>query len=204
METSATLPGNPASAPFPFFALLESANPCLAGVKSFHFYPGMLFGSREKWWPDSGMRPTCHEGIDICFYTDRSGKELQFTSGIRIPAMASGRLFATCRDFLGRSLFIDHSVDGPSRWLSVYAHIVPSRDLKVGQQVETGEVLGTVADTAGRKNRMPAHLHLSLIEIPRTLPPDILDWSFICTSETVRLVDPLSMLCSEAVRIHTQ
>ena len=88
--------------------------------------------------------------------------------------------------------------------LSVYAHIVPSQDLKVGQQVQTGEVIGTIADTAGRKNRMPAHVHVSLIEIPRTVPPGILDWNLICTSATVRLVDPLSMLCSEAVRIHTQ
>jgi murein DD-endopeptidase MepM/ murein hydrolase activator NlpD len=204
MKTRTIHPGYPTCAPFPFFALLESANPCLAGVKSFHFYPGMLFGSREKWWPGSGLRPTSHEGTDICYYTDRSGTDLQFTAGIRIPAMASGRLFTTCRDFLGRSLFIDHCAEEPSRFLSVYAHVVPIQGLMVGQQVEAGEVIGSVADTAGRKNRMPAHVHLSLMEIPRTVAPDTLDWNFICNSETVRLVDPLSLICSEAVRLHTE
>ena len=55
----------PFNSPSPCFRLLEAVNECLAGVKYFNFYPGVLFRSRDKWWPDSGMRPTMHEGMDF-------------------------------------------------------------------------------------------------------------------------------------------
>lgn len=195
---------SPFNSPLPFFTLLEAANECLAGLKNFNFYPGMLFRSRDKWWPDSGIRPTRHEGIDICYYTDSAGKEQKFTPRISIPLMASGTIFAICHDFLGQSLFIDHGVYGSLRFLSVYAHIVQHRHLRIGLKVQAGEVVGVVADTAGRKNRMPAHLHISLMKIPQTVSFEVLDWNYICNSANVELVDPLSMMRCEAVKIHTK
>lgn len=193
----------PLATPVPYFALLEAVNECLAGVRNFNFYPGMLFASRDKWWPDSGLRPTAHEGIDICYYTDGAGRERSFSPRIAIPAMAPGRIFAVCRDFLGQSVFINHEMDDSQRFLSVYAHIVLHRQVYIGRTVQAGEVVGTVADTAGRKNRMPAHVHLSLMRIPQTMPHDMLDWKFICSSDQVELIDPLSMLDCDYVAIHS-
>lgn len=194
----------PFATPVPYLKILATANPCLAGAATFHFYPGMLFGSREKWWPDSGIRPTAHEGIDICFYTDAAGSEQRFSPRIAIPAMAPGRIFAVCRDFLGQSVFIDHGIDDGHRFLSVYAHIVLQRPMVPGQEVRVGEVVGTVADTAGRKNKMPAHVHLTLMRIPPAVPPDGLDWSYICSSDQVELIDPLTLLDRDRVAIHPE
>ena len=190
--------------PVPYFALLEAVNECLAGSRSFNFYPGMLFGSRDKWWPDSGIRPTAHEGIDICYFTDATGREQNLSPRIAIPVMAPGQVFAFCRDFLGQSVFIDHGIDDGHRFLSVYAHIVLHRQVYIGRTVQSGEIVGTVADTTGRKNRMPAHVHLSLMRIPQTMQGDMLDWKYICSSDQVELVDPLSMLDCHHVAIHSK
>ena len=195
---------NPFNSLIPYFSLLEEANECLAGVKYFNFYPGMLFRSLDKWWPDSGLRSTNHEGLDICYYTDSLGKEQKFTPQISIPAMASGRIFASCHDFLGQSLFIDHGVFGSLRFLSVYAHIVQHRHIMVGQKVKVADVVGVIADTTGRKNRMPAHVHLSLMRIPESVSFDMLDWNYICNSDEVELVDPVLMFRCERVRIQTK
>lgn len=190
---------SPTNACFSYFQYIEDANDSLCGVKDFCFYPGMLFGSREKWWPDSGTRPTSHEGIDICYYTDNCGREHKFASEMNIPVMAQGRIFAFCQDFLGHSVFLDHGVHGVLRFFSVYAHIVPLPHLFVGVEMQPGEVVGRVADTTGRKNRMPAHVHISLMKVPQTVTAGMLDWDFICNSEQVLLIDPLSMMRCEAV-----
>ena len=193
----------PFATPVPYFTILETANACLADVRTFNFYPGMLFRSRDKWWPDTGTRPTAHEGIDICYYTDSYGREQSFSPRIAIPVMASGQTFAVCRDFLGHSVFIDHGVDDFHRFLSVYAHIVLHRQVHIGQTVRTGDVVGTVADTTGRKNRMPVHVHISLMRIPRTVPHDRMDWTYICSSDQIDLIDPLSMLDCDQVAVHS-
>ncbi len=187
----------------PYFQYVEAANESLAGVKNFCFYPGMLFKSREKWWPDSGIRPTEHEGVDICYYIDKNGKEQKFTPNTKIPVMAEGEVFAFCKDFLAHSVFIDHGISDSLRLLSVYAHIVSLPNLAIGQEVKAGEVVGMVADTTGRKNRIPAHVHISLLRLPLTVPADMLDWNYICHSDQVSLIDPLSMITSEAVKIKT-
>ena len=190
---------------FPYFQHIEAANRSLCGIREFCFYPGMLFGSREKWWPDSGTRPTSHEGLDICYYTDSCGKEQKFTPETEIPVMAPGRVFAFCQDFLGHSVFLDHGTHGTHgthgslRFLSVYDHIVPLPQLTVGQDMQPGDVVGRIADTTGRKNRMPAHVHISLLKVPQTVRAGMLDWDFICNSEKVLLIDPLSMIHCEAV-----
>lgn len=176
---------------FPYFDNIVEANKLLAGTKKFYLYPGMTFGSREKWWPDKGIRPTDHEGLDICYYVDATGVEKGFSKDICVPVMASGTIMAICGDYLGLTVFLDHGIEGSLREVSVYAHIVPYDFLRVGQQVKAGAVIGTIADTEGRKNRMPAHLHLSFMKIAKTITSDVLDWNFICNVGRVSLVDPL-------------
>jgi hypothetical protein len=156
----------------------------------------MEFDSREKWWPDKGMRPTRHEGVDICYYEDEDGTEGRLSSATYVPVMALGRIVAICRDFLGYSLFLDHEYDQPLRFCSVYAHIRPKENLAVGQLLNAADVIGTIADTKGRKNRMPAHLHLSLMRLDGKISPDTFNWNLITTSPQVELLDPLPMIAS--------
>ena len=184
---------------YPYFHYLENCNECGAGgVQAWLFSPGMLFGSLEKWWPDTGCRPTAHEGLDICYFTDGLGRDLQFDSGVKIPVMTAGTVIAVCDDFLGRSVFVEHDQD---RLISVYAHIVPLRTINPGYKIREGEVIGNVADTTGRKNRMPAHLHVTIMKIPSGLSGEQLDWNFICRSGRVTLLDPLEMMVCPSCRI---
>ncbi len=189
--------GDPAG--YPYFRYLEECNEFGAGdVEAWLFYPGMLFGSRDKWWPDAGSRPTPHEGLDICYFTEGLGGDRQFDAGINVPVMAAGTVIAVCDDFLGRSVFLEHLSDG---MISVYAHIIPLKTLRPGYTLSEGQVIGRVADTAGRKNRMPAHLHLTVMRIPVGLPSEQLNWNFICRSGRVTLFDPLTMMVGLSSRM---
>ena len=184
---------------YSYFQYLEDCNEFGSGrVPAWLFTPGMLFGSREKWWPDAGYRPTAHEGLDICYFTDGLGRVLQLDPGAKVPVMNTGTVIAICDDFLGRSVFLEHDRDG---LISVYAHIVPLRIIAPGFKVGEGEVIGNVAGTTGRKNRMPAHLHVTIMNIPPGLSGKPLDWNFICGSGRVLLLDPLKMMVCPSYRI---
>jgi hypothetical protein len=177
---------------YPYFQYLEDSNELSGGgVITWRFYPGMTYGSREKWWPDTGERPTAHEGLDICYYTDSSGRDRQFTPDIKIPVMKAGTVLATCDDFLGRSVFLAHHAE---LLISAYAHIVPRSFIIPGLTVSAGEVIGTVADTAGRKNKMPVHLHITIMKAQAALAGVQLDWEYICNAGRATLMDPLEML----------
>ncbi len=182
---------------FHYLQYIEECNSFVIGETEYYLYPGMEFGSREKWWPDSGLRPTRHEGIDLCYYKDE--KEYAFSPQTLVPVMASGRIVAICRDFLGYSLFLDHEYEQRLRFCSIYAHIIPFDHLTVGRRLSAGETIGTVADTTGKKNRMPAHLHLSLMRVNKNIAPEKFDWDLMHGSQ-VELLDPLKMIASE--RIH--
>jgi hypothetical protein len=181
---------------YPYFQYLEECNGIGGGCSTtWRFYPGMTYGSREKWWPDTGARPTPHEGIDICYYTDKSGRERQFGPSTRVPAMTTGTVIALCDDFLGRSVFLEHYSDNQERLISIYAHIVPHQRIFPGLKVAAGEEIGTVADTVGRKNRMPAHLHITIMKRPPAAYSGVhLDWEYICNAGRVCLVDPFAIL----------
>jgi murein DD-endopeptidase MepM/ murein hydrolase activator NlpD len=187
---------------YPYFHYLEECNNYFGGrVDTWLFSPGMIFGSREKWWPDTGLRPTAHEGLDICYYRNGSGRVMQFDPGVRIPVMTAGTVLAICGDFLGRSVFLQHHAGTLEKLISVYAHIVPSATIIPGYQVAEGEVIGTVADTTGRKNKMPAHLHITIMNIPFGASGEHLNWNFICNSGRVILFNPLEILAHHSCLI---
>jgi hypothetical protein len=187
---------------YPYFHYLEESNACFGrGVDTWLFYPGMIFGSRKKWWPDTGCRPAAHEGLDICYYRDGSGRVMQFDPGVRVPVMTAGTILAVCDDFLGRSVFLQHHAGTPGKLISVYAHIVPYATIVPGYKAAEGEVIGTVADTTGRKNKMPVHLHITILKIPPGLPGAHLNWNFICNSGQVILFDPLEIMACNSCLI---
>lgn len=178
---------------------LTECNSCLRGVTDFYLYPGMEFQSPEKWWPDSGVRPTLHEGIDFCYYRSCSGEECAFSPETAVPVMTSGKVMAICRDYLGHTVFFDHLRETDRRFLSIYAHLVPRQGLQAGQDLHGGDVIGHVADTSGRKNRMVAHLHLSVMAIDKQVSAEMLTWDFICNSARGQLIDPLTVIASPKI-----
>lgn len=188
---------------FSYLDAIEEQNDCLTGMKRLYLYPGMEFRSEIKWWPDKGIRPTPHEGVDICYYIDSSGKECKVTPAFRVPVMASGKIMAISKDYLGMTVFLDHQYAEVSRFLSIYAHITPLSNLETGDTVYAGDVIGTVADTTGKKNRIPAHLHISLMSISRSIPAEKFDWNMISYPKNAKLIDPLKMLDTEKIQFQS-
>ncbi len=195
--------GKEMRSPFQYLQYLEMCNKTLDGAQWYSLYSGMEFGSREKWWPDSGLRPTAHEGIDICYYRDAAGVDRAVSITTSVPVMAPGRVAAICPDYLGYSLFLDHECRDELRFLSVYAHIVPHKNIIAGRYLQAGDVVGSIADTTGRKNRMAAHLHITVMQVERSVSPAEYDWDLINKSTRSQLIDPLTMIAVEKIRLRS-
>ena len=78
------------------------------GFKRWLFYPGMAFGSTQKWWGDFGIRDFPHEGIDFCLYEGEEGQIFHFNAGSAVPVVASGTIRAVFKDYLGHAIVVDH------------------------------------------------------------------------------------------------
>lgn len=175
-----------------FLDAIAAANGlCDSGCGQWIFYPGMLFGSRAKWWDDFGIRATCHEGIDICFFRSLTGRASQLEAGSDIPAWDAGTVINICPDFLGCSVVLEHARRGTMRIISVMAHMVPAEAIAIGAALERDTILGSVADTPPGKP--PPHLHLSAMEIPVKIPPERLTWELFTNPDKVRLINPVFM-----------
>lgn len=184
---------------FAYVELLQQKNVTLAGFGGFILYPGMEFRSEIKWWPDKGIRPTLHEGVDFCYYQDSAGVEQYVDPNFKVPVMANGKVFNICDDYLGQTVFLDHGYDHLLRFLSIYAHITPCKELCIGDSLCEGEEIATIADTTGRKNRMPAHLHLSFMQANRDLPLEVFNWELICHGNGANLLDPLHLIHKDQI-----
>ncbi|MBW2654603.1 MAG: M23 family metallopeptidase [Deltaproteobacteria bacterium] len=157
------------------------------------FHCGMLFLSKDKWWGDFKFRHSAHEGIDITYYRIRPDKLHNFDNSIRVPAMENGIILNICNDFLGQTLVVEHenSLLFNRRLLFAYAHIIPEKNLKIGQVVKKGQVIATVCDTY-KNPQLPPHLHFSCFEVLKKIPPEHLDWNlFFSDNLDVNLLHPI-------------
>ncbi len=159
------------------------------------FYNGMLFSSYAKWWGDWKIRSTRHEGIDICWYRIPGQMDtLCFDPQIKIPAMDKGRILNICNDFLGQTIAIEFSgTASPSQnafpVIYTYAHIIPEKELKIGTEIEKGEVIARVCPT--HKNpQLPPHLHFSCFELCSSLQNEKLDWNLFTDESHVNMIHP--------------
>ena len=134
------------------------------GVKRFIFYPGMLFGALEKWWGRPGLRHSRHEGIDVCFFQTASGKYCRMDEFIQIPMAAESRVVHMMDDFLGRTVVASQGKQGGEdrELLTIYAHIQPDVNLRVGDRVASGEIFANIAAVDSPKISLLPHLHLSM------------------------------------------
>ena len=156
------------------------------------FQPGMEFGTRDKWWEDTGSRPTPHEGLDLCCFEDNSGRLVYLAGNTLVPVLYDGTLVNIFTDFLGESILLAHDFQDNGRNLhSIYAHTVPDKALRRGSRVKAGEV---IASTCPSKNKsMNPHLHLTVLWAPETAIAT-LDWATINQADHVILCDPLDFL----------
>jgi hypothetical protein len=168
-----------------------------AGFAAWEFLPGMKFAERAAWWRDGAERPGAHEGLDICFYRTGDGRRLSLGAGARVPVVCPGEVVALVDDFLGRSVFVAHEITGGEgrRLHTVYGHLDPAPGLTPGGQLGEGDLVGTIAETSGRRGSVPPHLHLTVALTCREGGPEPLDWNALRDQGRVLLLDPLPVVC---------
>ncbi len=166
-----------------------------AGFQEWIFFPGMLFRSPEKWWGNKGIRPAPHEGLDICLYATKDGRQMQFDKSTKIPVGYNGKIVRIIKDFLGKSLYVRHDIqdDAGRYFYSLYGHTLPSDSLRKGSIVNAGDIIGTVSDIRKKTGILP-HLHISMAWIPASRAPETLDWDTVGTSAEIILLNPLDAL----------
>jgi len=83
------------------------------GCRRWLFHPGMLYGSKDKWWTD-GERRTAHEGLDFFTYEDsETGATQEIQSGVAVRPMLPGTVIAIFPDFMSRTVVVAHDVTYP-------------------------------------------------------------------------------------------
>lgn len=166
----------------------------LDGFREWVFRPGMLFGSRLKWWGEGGYRSSPHEGLDLCLYRDGGGRIHGLDKNTKISLIYEGEVVRVVRDFIGKSVFLRHGLcDGEGNALySVYGHIEPRGSVTRGRVFREGEIIAALADTRGRS--VPPHLHISLAWMSSAYRPEELGWEMMRDARKARLLDPLPLV----------
>jgi len=167
-----------------------------SGFKEWVFCPGMLFNSTDKWWGNQGKRDKPHEGLDVCLYRDREDMILRLAEKARVPVLYDGTVVRIVDDFLGKSVFIEHSFsdDDNNRLCTIYGHTIPEETLYVGKIVKKGDVIATLADASRSATNILPHLHISLGWTSKVLSYDRLDWETIGAQDALTLLDPLQVI----------
>ncbi|MCP3875628.1 MAG: M23 family metallopeptidase [Desulfobacteraceae bacterium] len=161
------------------------------------FHCGMLFSTRDKWWGDFKFRHSSHEGIDITYYRTQPYKTHlsmidHFDNSIKVPAMDDGVILNICDDFLGQTIVVEQKKQliPKKRILFVYAHIIPEVNLKIGDSINSKDIIAKVCDTY-KNPQLPPHLHFSCFEISNKTPSDHLNWNLFSKSDEVNLINPV-------------
>jgi len=168
------------------------------GVDRFVFFQAMLVFSTQKWWPGGGLRKAVHEGLDICFFISGSRQIFRLDETTKIPILYEGRIVHVMDDFLGTTVVARHSLtknaSGESGFFSFYAHIRPEAEIRVGDSLKSGEIVGTIADASPASMNIPAHVHISMAW-ERMLPPvQHLTWDILNGIDRSVFIDPLPLL----------
>jgi peptidase M23-like protein len=166
------------------------------GFDRFVFFHGMMFGSEKKWWGKKGLRGSTHEGLDLCFFQSRQKKNFRMDETTDVPMIYDGRVEHITKDLLGKTVITRHCFKDPgqSEILSLYGHLNPDKNLKVGDKLIEGQVFAKIAGFGNQKKILQPHVHISLVK-PDLLPPaESLEWEFLNTVDRDVFIDPLDAI----------
>mmetsp|Transcript_121596 Transcript_121596/g.355359 ORF Transcript_121596/g.355359 Transcript_121596/m.355359 type:complete len:244 (-) Transcript_121596:35-766(-) len=153
---------------------------------------GAEFGSSRCWWGKRQLRPTPHEGIDLCEVSlEDAAEPWRLPAGFELSAVSGGMVVAVFGDFLAHTVIVKHvdcegggqerSTNGregggmegkmeqsPENtslsfcWL--LAHVEPAAWAVPGSLVSAKS--GLLATIAASNTTAPPHVHLSLLAAP--------------------------------------
>ncbi len=103
-----------------------------------------------------------------CYY-EHVGLDFAAEAGAQVKAVAAGTVESIYKDdlLLGTEIVINHG-DGLK---SVYRFVSEIEGLAVGDSVERGEVIATVAEANGNEYKDGAHLHFEITESGKNVDP---------------------------------
>lgn len=103
-----------------------------------------------------------------CYY-EHTGLDFSAEAGTEVVAVAAGTIESIYKDdlLLGTEIVIDHG-DGLK---SLYRFVNEIEGLSVGDSVEQGEVIATVAEANGNEYKDGAHLHFEITESGKIVDP---------------------------------
>ena len=155
----------------------------------------MQFNSLDKWWGDFGSRNSEHEGLDFCLYEDEEGNLHEIGKNAKIPAMYAGRVVGFIHDFLGETviLYHEHLSTKDQVFCTLYAHTQRRFGLVMGENMDQGDVIATVADTSRSKSGISAHLHISAAWMNSGIVYEDLNWATMGQRPDIFLIDPISL-----------
>ena len=185
--------GNPVEKTHFSERLLECNGLRETGFLCWAFHPGMLFLAPGKWWGDRGARPSLHEGVDLCLYTNETGHLLELNEHTRIPVMFDGEVTKIEKDYLGQSVYVGHTIDdghGRRLW-TMYGHMKPADHIKPGERVRQGEVIASLTEKRKKTSGPRAHLHLTMAWVSPERAFQELNWETLHDPKVAILLDPL-------------
>lgn len=102
-------------------------------------------------------------------YYEHVGVDFSAAAGTEVLAVDAGKVESIFKDDLlsGTEIVISHG-DGLK---SLYRFVMEVEGLKVGDQVEKGDVIGTVAEATGDEYKDGAHLHFEVIKNGKNVDP---------------------------------
>ena len=167
-----------------------------SGFNKWVFEPPMLYRSTDMWWGLRGKRYRPHEGLDFCMFEDGGGRVIRLDGKTMVPAMYDGVVIGIVRDFIGRSIILEHRFEKPchARFCSVYAHIRPHPHVTVGRKIKEGGVIAAVEESFKSKTDIYPHLHISLGWISSSIPNERLVWPELGSPGVMALLNPLDFI----------
>lgn len=102
-------------------------------------------------------------------YYEHAGIDFTATAGTKVVAVEKGTIESIYKDdvLLGTEIVVDHG-DGLK---TVYRFVTEAEGLKVGDKVEKGAVIATVAEASGNEYKDGAHLHFEIMQNGKNIDP---------------------------------
>ena len=102
-------------------------------------------------------------------YYEHEGLDFTAAAGTEVLAAESGVVESIYKEdiLLGTEIVIDHG----NGLKTVYRFVTEAEGLKVGDQVEKGEVIATIAEANGNEYKDGAHLHFEVMQDGKNVDP---------------------------------
>ena len=102
-------------------------------------------------------------------YYEHEGLDFTAAAGTEVLAAESGVIESIYKEdiLLGTEIVIDHG----NGLKTVYRFVTEAEGLKVGDEVEKGEVIATIAEANGNEYKDGAHLHFEILQDGKNVDP---------------------------------